>query len=432
MRFIKQTFLKFRDIYNAWPLTYFIAISLVVRFLFNFNIFSLPELALQSDSGGYLHLGKTLLSDFAFPSLLRTPGYPALISLTWLVTFTHSMIAVVIAQMIMDSLVPVIISKTNGFFQDTGKETKTGALLYALNPLAIYYSGKIMSESLFVFFLALSLYLIKKTVIEKREGWKNLFLTVMIVSTTVLTRPVGLGFYIILFVLFLWIFPKQKKITLQVAAGVAIILVAWMGKNYRTHDQFIISTAGNYNLYIFGQNSYAGAHGISYAEAEEKFKPGLVKYADERIAWRDTKEAKNLGVKLIFENKAGFLESSFIGALKTALQPAWGVQQINLMLYKGKYEIQEGSDLTNIGWSSILKFPYFERLFSLTLSAILLWSYGMAYLFIVIIFFVFKLKYLNNIKIKSLLILAILFFILIAGPLGFSRFRYPAEMLILI
>ncbi len=432
MQFIKQIFLKFKDIYNAWPLYYFIVISLVVRFLFNFNIFSAPELALQTDSGGYLHLGKTLLSDFAFPSLLRTPGYPAFISLTWLVTFTNSIIAIVIVQMMMDSILPVIISKTRGFFQDTGKENKTGALLYAVNPLAIYYSGKIMSESLFIFFLALSLYLIKKTVVEKREGWGYLLLTVITVSAAVLTRPVGLGFYIILFIFFLWIYPKQKRVMIKLALGIAIILLAWMGKNYRTYDHFIISTAGNYNLYIFGQNSYAGAHGISYSEAENKFKPDLVKFADEKTSWIETNEAKTLGIQLILENKAGFLESSFIGALKTAFQPPWGVNQLNLMLYKGEYEIQEGSDFTNIGLNSFLKFPYFKRLFSLSLVGIFLWGYGLVYSLILITFFILKLKKIGDFKITILFSLTLLFYMLIAGPIGFSRFRLPAELLIFI
>ena len=119
-----------------------LSFAFLVRILFNFSLFFDNNNALLTDSSGYIHLAKSLHDGFHFPSVLRTPGYPFFISLIWWLIHTQSIIAVVLFQIFIDSFTGILIAITGGFFIRDKGWNKMGAIFYALNPLAIYYSGK--------------------------------------------------------------------------------------------------------------------------------------------------------------------------------------------------------------------------------------------------------------------------------------------------
>ncbi len=417
------------------PLWGIFLLALLVRLAFNINIFFDETLAMQSDSGSYLQPAGEILATGGYDTVLRTPGYPLFISFIWLITPGAAIISVIIAQIIMDSFHVITIARIKGFWVSSDALYKSGALLYAINPLAIFYSGKIMSETLFVFFLILSFFFLHKIIkAEHNRNWKMIALTAVSSVTAVFIRPLGLWFFLLLY-LFL-IFLSQKEIKLQLAVFMGFMIIStllWSWRNFEKSGIFTLSTATNYNIYIFGQYSYTTANNISNKEAESLYRPGLENIAeDTNLGWRETGRARELGVKLLKDHPMAFFKTALIGWIKCAFQPGWGVNQINQMVYRGYYSIAEGGDRTNRNFSALADFPLFSRLGQLPFGGVLFWIYGGFYLLGLYIFAFFKWK---NIEIRSyrlLFVICFLLFVLIAGPLGFSRFRFPAEVVALV
>lgn len=404
--------------------------AFLLRLIYNYSLFINENNALLTDSGNYIHLAKSLYKDFQFPSVLRTPGYPFFIALIWWISHTQSIISVFLFQIILDSLTTVLVAMSGGFFSTTNGFNKMGAILYALNPLAIYYSGKIMSETLFIFLLALSLLLIKKMLTQEnsRPGVCGASLAA---GSAILTRPVAIGFYLLLFFFLLGKTGAKGRITLlKSVLIVSVLLMAWMCRNANKYHYFTLSTAGNYNLYVFGQNSYASAHQSSLPGVKEHFRQQLENKAKNAMGWRETSSARNLGLKLINENKIAFLKTFLLGTVKTTFQPPWGISQLNRMIFKGRYKVEEGNDATNLNFYSFLNFPYLRRLLQLPVYGILLWFYGLFYMIVLYFYGLKKIFKLPAFSTRLAYLSCIIFFLASPGSIGFSRFRLPGEFLI--
>ncbi|MBN2424620.1 MAG: hypothetical protein JXR46_00405 [Calditrichaceae bacterium] len=416
------------------PLWAIVVTALVIRLAFNINVFFDESLAMQSDSGSYLQPAREILGSGGYGSVLRTPGYPLFIALIWLITPGASIAAVIVSQIIIDSMVPLLIVRMKGFWQPEDALNRMGAVLYALNPLAIYYSGKIMSEALFVFWLVLSFYFFKQFLnANKTNRWQAVFGTTLAAILTILTRPVGLWFCLLYFVMMMFIHRNLKLQFSLIITVVILTAMIWSWRNYEKSGIFTLSTMSNYNLFVFGQIAYAVDKNLSQREAQKVFQPALETAAQgTNLSWREIPESGQLGKKLILESFGAAIKTSVIGWIKCAFQPGWGVNQINQMIFSGKYEIEEGGDKTNLSTGSALQFPFFQRLWKLPVLGILLWIYGALYLIFLYKTGIDKFRSIKHMSTRLIFGICILFFIIIAGPLGFSRFRFPAEVILLI
>ena len=117
----------------------------------------LQNLILVFDALGYHNLGTSLLHHGIFPSALRTPGYPFFISLLYYI-FGIKPWVVIICQIFIDSCTIILIySLANSILDE--KTATVAAGLYALDPIAIYYSNMLLTESFFTFLFFLSILL---------------------------------------------------------------------------------------------------------------------------------------------------------------------------------------------------------------------------------------------------------------------------------
>jgi 4-amino-4-deoxy-L-arabinose transferase-like glycosyltransferase len=130
---------------------------------------------------------------------------------------------------------------------------KTGylsALICAFYPYFIFYTVFLMSETFFIFFLALSVYFLVK--IKDNPNWKDGILFGISLGLTFLTRSVILGLLpFLLILLLIYNFRRSLVPVILTLFAFALTISPWVIRNYKLHHQVVIlATRGGYNLWF--------------------------------------------------------------------------------------------------------------------------------------------------------------------------------------
>ncbi|MGB8646319.1 MAG: glycosyltransferase family 39 protein [Anaerolineae bacterium] len=147
---------------------------------------------------------------------------------------------------------------TRRLFQNSDRRYATSAVAAA--GVALYlpfaaYGSRILSETLFIVFLALSLVLLERAQARLRRGRSVAFLLLLsgiAIGLSILTRAF-LFYYVPL--LFLWLWWEDRRFRSAVVAflwlvlGVAIVVAPWTIRNYFVYHQLVwVETEGGYSF----------------------------------------------------------------------------------------------------------------------------------------------------------------------------------------
>lgn len=217
---------------------------------------SYPDALHDGDSFSYTIIGKALAnSDFLITSQpakdisgFRTPGYPAFIGVFYALGLSDGIISII--QVIIDAATIIIIYQLALVIFKNNDTAFYSALLYAISPLFISFSYKILSESLFIFvFLLANLYFFKY--FYSREN-KHLIYSAILFSILIMIRPVSLGLPII-YSFFLYLnslnfMNEPKKFDLKIIFIFLILSYLssfiWVSRNVVVLDEFSFSSIG--------------------------------------------------------------------------------------------------------------------------------------------------------------------------------------------
>jgi 4-amino-4-deoxy-L-arabinose transferase-like glycosyltransferase len=173
------------------------------------------------DQFEYLQVGRNLLSahelKFHDPRFeqdvyaFRSPGYPLLIA-----ACGGSARVVRIVQALLDTSTVLAIYLLARRYVDP-RSSLVAAAFVAFNPFLIYFTGLILTETLFTALLAWGMYLL-----SRRCRWLRLH-GLLLLSASVLVRPSAMGLVILLPALIEW--PKGWRAVLRSTALAGVILV---------------------------------------------------------------------------------------------------------------------------------------------------------------------------------------------------------------
>ncbi|MBC8205410.1 MAG: glycosyltransferase family 39 protein, partial [FCB group bacterium] len=124
------------------------------------------------------------------------------------------------------------------------------ALICACYPYFIFYTVILMSETILIFFLAVSVYYFVRLRDEPSLIFAMLFGIAL--GLTFLTRSIVLGL-IPVFILLLWLEGLKSRFVLSILALAAFVMTIspWIIRNYNLHGQFVLlSTRGGYNIWL--------------------------------------------------------------------------------------------------------------------------------------------------------------------------------------
>ncbi|MEK9183278.1 MAG: glycosyltransferase family 39 protein [Patescibacteria group bacterium] len=123
------------------------------------------------------------------------------------------------------------------------------AMLFGLHPDLIEISAMLMTETLYLFFITLVIFVFVRIYNSKNRSVNQSALLGAIAGLAVLTRPTVILF--LLPILFFYVFKKEIRNGSVFLFAFIAILTPWSIRNYLVYHQFILTTlTGSFNLWI--------------------------------------------------------------------------------------------------------------------------------------------------------------------------------------
>jgi len=174
--------------------------------------------------------------------LAQDPFYPFSLSIIYFI-FGHSHIIVLIIQCILSSLICILIYEiAKKIFNE--KVALFSSFFASIYPFFIYYNAAILRETLLVFLLCLSIYLL----IYAKENKKIAFLSGLSLGILCLTKSINIVFTFLSIILFLFFTLKENNYSLKlnktyfillILLGFSISYTPWLYRNYKIFNKFI-------------------------------------------------------------------------------------------------------------------------------------------------------------------------------------------------
>ena len=261
---------------TAWPaLALVLVVASVVRLGYVLTLENALNVTFEADPLTYDQLARNLLAgrpyvgaSFYFPAgtenptALWDPLYPLFLAGIYALV-GHDLLAVRLIQ-VMLGVVSCGLLYVLGRSIFGPRIGLLGAGLAAIYPFFIYYTGQLLTETLFIF-LMLTLLTLAHATAKRRIRDVLAVLTLGITAgLTVLTRAEALYFAVILIVVLGWwsapllgrthdgVTLRARLISLLALVVVfAATLSPWVGFNYARFDRLVVTTKLGYNLYKY-------------------------------------------------------------------------------------------------------------------------------------------------------------------------------------
>ena len=238
---------------NKLYLTSLFLISIVLGLLYFY--FSPNSMLEQGDASGYDKIGWNIAQGYGFsddgisPSAMRAPIYPYFLGLVY--NFEgQSYCSIRIIQILLNSLCVLLVYfiGKDVFSKRVGN---ISALIYAIYPGFIMFTGFLMTEILSTFFLLSAIAIIIKSLRKKSillAGGGGILL-----GLSTLTKPSTLFFPI--FLITISLMRKEYRSYIKYYTVLLIIMIItvipWTIRNYVTFDKLIpVSIFTGYNFYL--------------------------------------------------------------------------------------------------------------------------------------------------------------------------------------
>jgi 4-amino-4-deoxy-L-arabinose transferase-like glycosyltransferase len=299
-----------------------------------------PEGVWEPDSQAYHQLAVNLLNDGVFsrssaasfePEVFRTPGYPLFLAVIYQFVGIHPLR--VIPFQIVLSLATIYLAYR---IAERLLDEKAGLLaagFLALDPVSLLYSQKLLTETLFAFHLAVSVFFFLGAMKGNRLFGGSVLGSFFLAMATY-TRPASyyLGMMVIPAALLLyWLLTKDWKQAVQAVLAVllvqAILIGGWQLRNSLQAGSAAFShIRGEVLLFERAAGIVAITEGVSFEEAKkrlvglhyESLQPDPGRWTQARLGERWERE----GLKIIKEHPFLYLWVAARGGLAVIAGPS--------------------------------------------------------------------------------------------------------------
>lgn len=203
-----------------------------------------PQQAVRADASCYDALGWSLARGLGYslpaaaPDVYWSPGYPGVLAAIYSL-FGHSQSIVRVAQALLSSVVPVLVGAMAARL--FGRRIAfIAAMLCAVYPAFVGYTGLLLTETLFGGMLVLTVYLLLG--ISRQVSMVRLVGAGVVVGLTCLVRAETVLLPLCVFVGLWWFFRDQSAGPRQWAIVYAVVFLTiapWTARNYAVTGEFI-------------------------------------------------------------------------------------------------------------------------------------------------------------------------------------------------
>jgi hypothetical protein len=407
-----------------------------------------PQVFHSPDTMSYIQPTQELLLDGTFSvngktELLRTPGYSLI--LTPGISANQVELLTIALQILLSASSVWFVFLISLEIFSSYRAALIAAWLYAIEPLSVVYTSKLLTETWFATLLLLSMYfLIRHLKLQRTEAGpvtKCLVISAVTLAGATYVRPVSYFLPICIFLgWILVILPgywtkRVSSVAVKLMPAIGFIIVsmspiaAWQVRNYVQTGYSGFSSVQDANLYFYlGAATLASIEGRSYYDVQESLGYNndelyFSKHPDQK-AWPEAQVLRlqgEEGRRILLQNPLTYLKIYSKGTLLLVFDPG-AVELLKLFkLYK------EGGGLLGAvhdrGIISV-SLDLFER------NPLFFWSNVVfaLYLLAILGFAVVGLAR-RTVRTRTgilLLVGVIVYLIAIsAGPQSYSRFRHP-------
>jgi 4-amino-4-deoxy-L-arabinose transferase-like glycosyltransferase len=410
-----------------------------------------------ADAVGYERLAVNLLERGVFsqspgppyqPELLRTPMYPLFISAVYRVggAEPRSVVALQIALSALIGLLVYTLSKRAG-----NRIAFPAALLCGLSPNMGFYAAMLLSEVVFTCILLTGI--ISLLAGLDTNSLAKISLSGLLIGLSALTRPISLYFPCFVVILVLWIWRKNLRrglLLVSVFSGVYLATLSpWLARNVRVSDRLIVTTAGELNLFHYHAAMVkAVREGTDVDEARRRLGLEAIKRA-ENMEIDPLLEAQISSVwakvarEQLAESPFTYLKLHGLGFASSHLLPLPMNPLIAYFAPSGETPALRRSVMQDVlSFLSAGKLPeavklvWRERIEQVPRGTLLVYIAAVVFhlglLVGVFLFFFCPTSPSARLRHAPILLLSILYFTLVPGPLSGPRFRAPVEPLVAI
>jgi hypothetical protein len=234
-----------------------------------------PLAWISNDSPQYLQLAERMLSGHQFVDAYRTPAYPAMLALLFLLAGGEHLSVVAVFQILLILLATVELYALTWHLSGQRWVAAAVAAVSALNVYATTWERVIMTEAL-SYWLMVTLFVVLERYLRRGRDFSLVWFALLSV-TAILTRPIFLLLpALLLAMVALWSWRlrtlgrRWKEVSLAGAAIYALVL-GYMGANALATGYFGVSDASNIDLFarVLRYDMYAlplsGSAGRQYA-----------------------------------------------------------------------------------------------------------------------------------------------------------------------
>ena len=404
---------------------------------------------ISEDQDIYVNLGMSILETGKFVynndgiytiETARMPLYPYFLSGIWgMVGFNP--LVVIFIQSIIDSITCIIIGLIST--KIVPRTFLLSGIVSAFNMNLVVSSGMILTDSLFLLFFTLFLWLTIFYLKEKRL--KYLILLSLLLSISILTRPVPYYLIPILGFVFLWFLIFEKKtfntIFLHILVFLScssILLIPLLDRNYSKFD--VVSITSQSGLHLSRYLVPLAIHfseGVSYEEAvnEVTDRVKLSKqsgHIDENNPFKESYYESKVSIERLFE--LGILKTTYSWIVGSTLNLA----SSGVMTMPWVRSLPHNSFYNTPGENIIQKIAVFiSDADSLKYLLVVIIANAISLILFIVklfgVYFLVNMPYRYGGKWIVFFILGVIFyFLLITGPIIGVKYMLPIEPLLTI
>ncbi len=244
-----------------------VCLALLIRLLLLLAIYngSGSEGFFLSDSWGFYQTGINLLSGHGFsqetaapfiPGSRFPPFYPFLIAIS--VGLSGSIVPLLLLQVTLASLTVLFVWKIGFALSNNYRAANFAAFLMAFEPLSIYLSTTLLTDTIATFLGAAGIFLLTR--VFQEPTWKNVALAGLLLGLSSLTRPETYYISVLICIVMLCFFVVKsfKKKMVHPGLGMTFLVFTftffmvvspWLVRNHVRFGSASIATTGIRNVY---------------------------------------------------------------------------------------------------------------------------------------------------------------------------------------
>lgn len=368
------------------------------------------------DAAGYNVLALGILDTRTFSDFgaFRTPIYPLFIAFIYFLFGIKPWI-VLLLQLFLDTGIAIIVYFIAKEIFESKPIAFISAFLYSISFPSAYYSTRLLTEVPFTFVFTLAILIFIKGLKKKRL--LDFALTGIFIGLATLTRPIAYYFPLVLLIVLTFsdsrAVQKLRNMVIMIIAFLIVVSV-WQIRNLHVYGYYALTQQQGGNLLaINAAVTKADVEGISRVEARDK----LIGHSLQGVTnlFKKSEICRKIAISYILQHPLVYIKCSFKGTVRMFL----GMGRAGMSELLGiTTEPPVITESLSYSASRIIENFYYE-LPIILLSIKQTIEYLFVFLGIIIMYFKDKKIFL------LLLIMATLYFVVLTGPLGNSRYRVP-------